>query len=87
MKKFFAKLWLTMRGKKTLTVLSTIAGYGIAQAQIAFPLGIPTGLAWPPVIPWEVALPILATLGIGVGLGDKMVQARKKNSALSEIEK
>lgn len=73
-KKFWLALWKKIDGKKLSHVLAILAGYGLAAAQAAFPLGIPTGLPWFPFIPWEPFLQILAILGLSVAGGHKVVK-------------
>lgn len=80
LKAFWLWLWGKIDGKKLSHVLAIIAGYGLAAAQAAFPLGIPTGLPWFPFIPWEPFLEILAILGIGIGAGHKVLKARQNKT-------
>ncbi|MBK8233008.1 MAG: hypothetical protein IPK72_21095 [Candidatus Eisenbacteria bacterium] len=79
MRSFWLWIWRRIDGKKLAATLSAMAGYGIAQLVVMFPLGFPTGLnpPLPAYIPWEPLLTLLSLLGVSVGAGHKIVKARR----------
>lgn len=80
MRRFWLWIWRRIDGKKLTATLSAMAGYGLAQLVVMFPLGFPTGLnpPLPAFIPWEPLLYILSLLGVSVGAGHKIVKARRR---------
>ncbi|NUO19940.1 hypothetical protein HUU59_10875 [bacterium] len=86
MKKIFQWVWQRLDGKKLWSTICTILGYQLAQLVQMYPDCLPIPQQIPIIggwcVPWDWILPLLATLGIGIGGGHKIIKRVQKNGAL-----